>query len=62
MVIGVDMDLCKLSPIYSSLRSGTEKKYTIVCFPWQEKYYRAVFPDDVDYYYITENCLIPPGN
>ena len=59
VVIGIDMNLHRLNSIYNSLRRDPDRKYTIVCAFWQEKYYRMVFHDNVEYYCISEDLLCP---
>ncbi len=56
------MDLVKLQRLYNMSKSedNRNKTYVIVCYEWQEEYYKTVMPDNVKYYKIKNNyffCL-----
>lgn len=56
--IGIDMDMVKLQYFYHEVANNPNKLYTIICYKWQEEFYRKLFDNQVDYYIIDTNILL----
>ncbi|MBQ7673711.1 MAG: hypothetical protein IJT36_04180 [Alphaproteobacteria bacterium] len=57
VIIGLDMDIVKLQSVYKEIQNG--KEFVMVCIPWQEEYYKMIFPDNVIYYHMGDYLLEP---
>ena len=56
--IGIDMDMVKLQYFYHEVTDNPNKRYTIICYKWQEEFYRKLFDNQVDYYITDTNLLL----
>ncbi|MDO5399182.1 MAG: hypothetical protein Q4G33_14790 [bacterium] len=59
--VGTSMELGCMQRFFIEAVSehNRNEKYMIVCYQYQEEYYKRIFPDNVCYYHVTDDMLHP---
>lgn len=57
-LIGIDMDLVKIASFFELMEKVQNRNYKVVCYKWQESYYRRIMPENIEYYIVPDNLMV----